>query len=101
MITYTTGISAFYTIIKKPQIISRLGPRRHCDRLKALNSFNLNFTSEHCRKVLELNLAVNVIAFFRYRITIDAHFFCLLYQYSHIEIAVVMLISLVAIVFDA
>jgi hypothetical protein len=64
MITYTTGISAFYTIIKKSQLISRLGPGRHCHRLKTLDSFNLNFTSEHCRKVLKLNLAVNVIAFF-------------------------------------
>jgi hypothetical protein len=101
MITHTTGISAFYTIIKKSQLISRLGPRRDCHRLEALDSFNLNFASEHCCKVLKLNIAVDVIAFFRYRITIDAHFFGLLYKYSHIEVAVVVLVPLMAIVFDA
>ena len=101
MIAHTTGIGAFYTIIKKSQLISRLGSGRHCHRLKALDGLDLNFASEHCCKVLKLNIAVDVIAFFRYRITIDAHFFGLLYQYSHIEVAVVVLISLMAIVFDA
>lgn len=101
MVSDSSRIGAFYTIIKKPHFMSRLSTWRNGHSLDALNSFNLDLPSKNSCYILKLNLAMNVVTFNKLRITIDSHFFSLLNDDSHIKVTICMFISLMTVVFHS